>query len=191
MKTTGFWLLASVMIVLGPSGCHSQLENNSGGVGPSAKNKSDLSATRMADLGPSAPAIHSISGNFNRIVVARLKHGTDLLDGLNKVVKKERINNAVILSGIGSLTSYHVHAVDNTTFPTKNVFFKAEGPQDLLNVNGYVIDGRVHAHITFSDEEKALGGHLEPGTSVFTFVIITIGVLEEDANLRRFDDWKW
>ena len=183
MKTTGFFLLASVMIVLGPSGCHTQLENNSGGMGASAKNKSDL--------GPSALAIHSISSNFNRIVVARLKHGTDLLDGLNKAVKKERVKNAVILSGMGSLTSYHVHSVDNTTFPTKNVFFKAEAPQDLLNVNGYVIDGRVHAHITFSDEEKALGGHLEPGTSVFTFAIITLGVLEEDANLRRFDDSKW
>lgn len=183
MKATGFFLLVSVTIVLCLSGCHTQLENNSGGMGPSAKNKSYL--------GPSAPAIHSISSNFNRIVVARLKHGTDLLDGLNKVVKKERINNAVILSGAGSLTSYHVHAVDNTTFPTKNVFFKAEAPQDLLNVNGYVIDGRVHAHITFSDEEKALGGHLEPGTSVFTFAIITLGVLEEDANLRRFDDRKW
>jgi len=183
MKTTVFFLLASAIIVLGPSGCHTQLENNSGGMRPSAKNKSDSI--------PSAPAMHSISSNFNRVVVVRLKHGTDVLDGLNKAVKKERIKNAVILSGIGSLTSYHVHAVDNTTFPTKNVFYKAEGPQDVLNVNGYVIDGRVHAHITFSDEETALGGHLEPGTNVFTFVIITLGVLEEDASLRRFDDWRW
>ncbi|MHC4593544.1 MAG: PPC domain-containing DNA-binding protein [Planctomycetota bacterium] len=183
MKATVFFLLVSVMIALCLSGCHTQLEDNSGGMEPSAKNKSYLV--------PSAPAVHTISGNFNRIVVVRLKQGTDLLDGLNKAVKKERINNAAILSGVGSLTSYHVHVVDNTTFPTKNLFFKAEGPQDLLNVNGYVIDGRVHAHITFSDEEKALGGHLEPGTSVFTFAIITLGVLEEDANIKRFDDKNW
>ena len=183
MKTAGFFLLASVIIALGSSGCHTELENKSGGMKPSAKNKSDP--------GQSPPAVHSISSNFKRIVVVRLKHGTDLLDGLNKAVQKERISTAVILSGIGSLTSYHVHAVDNMTFPTKNVFYKAEGPQDLLSVNGYVIDGRVHAHISFSDEEKALGGHLEPGTRVFTFVIITIGVLEEDISLRRFDDWRW
>jgi len=183
MKTTGFFLLAFVMIAQVLSGLQSGLENKSGDAGLSAKNK--------LDSGQSAPEVHSISGNFKRIVVARLKHGTDLLDGLNKAVKKERIKNAVILSGVGSLTSYHVHAVDNTTFPTKNIFFKAEGPQDLISVNGYVLDGRIHAHITFSDEEKALGGHLEPGTSVFTFAIITIGVLEEDANLKRFDDWKW
>jgi len=183
MKKTGFLLLVSVVIVLGPYGCNTQLENNSGSMRQIATNKSDLS--------PSAPAIHSINSNFNRIAIVRLKNGTDLLDGLKKAVKKEGIKNAVILSGIGSLTSYHVHAVDNTTFPTKNIFFKAEGPQDLLNVNGYVIDSRIHAHITFSDEEKALGGHLEPGTRVFTFAIITLGILEGDANLRRFDDWKW
>ena len=176
-------LLVSVVIVLGPYGCNTQLENNSGSMRQIATNKSDLS--------PSAPAIHSINSNFNRIAIVRLKNGTDLLDGLKKAVKKEGIKNAVILSGIGSLTSYHVNALDNTTFPTKNIFFKAEGPQDLLNVNGYVIDSRIHAHITFSDEEKALGGHLEPGTRVFTFAIITLGILEGDANLRRFDDWKW
>ena len=167
------------MIILSASGCHTQLEKNSGGTETSVKNKSDSSAA--------SPAIHSISSNFSKIAVAQLKHGTDLLDGLNKAVKKLGIKNAVILSGIGSLTSYHVHAVDNATFPTKNVFFKTEAPQDLLNVNGYVIDGR----ITFSDEEKALGGHLETCTRVFTFAIITLGVLEERANLRRFDDWKW
>jgi hypothetical protein len=27
----------------------------------------------------------------------------------------------------------------------------AEGPQDLLNVSGYVIDGRIHAHMTVAD----------------------------------------
>ena len=75
--------------------------------------------------------------------------------------------------------------------PAKQVFPKADVPQDIVNVNGYVIDGRIHAHITFSDEEKALGGHLEPGTKVLTFAIITLGILEEGADLNRFDDWKW
>jgi len=58
-------------------------------------------------------------------------------------------------------------------------------------VNGCVIDGRIHAHIIFSDDEKGLGGHLEPGTTVFTFAIITLGVLEEGASLARFDDPGW
>jgi len=139
----------------------------------------------------SAPEIHTVSSNFARIVVVRLKRGVDLLDGLKKAVEQEEIRNAAILSGAGSLTAYHVHAVSNTTLPAKNVFYKAEGPQDLLNVNGYVIDGRVHAHVVFSDDQKGLGGHLEPGTTVFTFAIITLGVLEDGADLTRFDEPGW
>jgi len=139
----------------------------------------------------SAPEVYTVSGDFARIVVVRIKRGMDLLDGLKKAVAQEKIRNAAILSGVGSLTSYHVHAVSNTTLPAQNVFYKAQGPQDLLNVNGYVMDGRVHAHIVFSDNQKGLGGHLEPGTTVFTFAIITLGVLPEGADLTRFDEPGW
>ncbi len=55
-------------------------------------------------------------------------------------------------------------------------------------MNGYIIDGRVHAHITFTDADKAFGGHLEPGTKVFTFAIVTVGVLEDGTDLSRIDD---
>ena len=35
-----------------------------------------------------------------------------------------------------------------------------------------------------------MAGHLEPGTTVFTFAIITIGVMN-DADLTRVDDWTY
>ena len=149
------------------------------------------SAVRSPQSGESAPQVHTVSSGFQRIVVVRLRRGTDLLDGLKKAVEQEKIRNAAILSGVGSLTSYHVHAVSNTTLPARNVYYKAEGPQDLLNVNGGVIDGRIHAHIIFSDDKKGLGGHLEPGTTVFTFAIVTLGVLEDGVSLARLDDPGW
>jgi predicted DNA-binding protein with PD1-like motif len=52
------------------------------------------------------------------------------------------------------------------------------------------MDGRVHAHIIFSNQEKAMGGHLEPGTTVFTFAIITLGVLDDKTSLAGFDSWQ-
>ena len=108
-----------------------------------------------------------------------------------KLQQKEKIKNAVILSGIGSLTSYHIHVVDNNTFPSENVFFKDSIPVDLTSVNGYIFNGKVHTHINISDENLAIGGHLEPGTTVFTFAIITIGVFNDEVNLDRFDDKYW
>jgi hypothetical protein len=124
-------------------------------------------------------------------VIVRLTYGSDLLEGLKRAVAEEKIKSAVILNGIGSLTSYHIHTVGNTVFPSTDVFMKGEGPFDLTAVSGYVVDGRVHAHITFSNEQKALAGHLEPGTKAFTFAIITLGVLPDDVDLTRLDDKDW
>ena len=139
----------------------------------------------------SVRAIQTVTAaNFTQIAVVRLRFGDDLLDALKTAVAQKGIKNAVILSGVGSLTRYRVHVVDNTTFPPKEAFPEADGPQDLLNVNGYVMDGRVHAHVTFSNQEKAMGGHLEPGTKVFTFAIVTLGLLDDKTSLAGFDNWK-
>ena len=147
-----------------------------------------MSQEKMQDQVPDAV---TTSGQFERVIVVRLKQGADLLKGLQSASEKETIKNAVILSGIGSLVSYHIHVVDNNTFPSENIFIKNNTPVDLTSVNGYIFDGRVHAHINISDERLALGGHLEPGSEVFTFAIITIGVFNDEVKLDRFDDKYW
>ncbi len=135
------------------------------------------------------PAVQTLDAPLDRLLVLRFKHRADLLAGLERAVREQKIRSGVILSGIGSVTSYHFHTVGNTTFPTKNVFvLDPKAPADIASMNGYVIDGRVHAHLTLSDPEKAFGGHLEPGTSVFTFAIVTVGVFEDGVDLRRVDD---
>ena len=134
------------------------------------------------------PDFYNTDVSFQRYFVTRLKHRKDILEGLNEIVKAEKIRNAVILTGIGSVTNFHIHVVDNSTFPSKNVFIKKDIPMDVTNITGYIVDGRVHCHITLSDENMAIGGHLEPGTRVFTFCIITIGILNDDSSLKRFDD---
>ncbi len=137
----------------------------------------------------SVPPIYTITAKFDSIVVCRLKFKIDLLEGLKQAVKEKKIMNAVILAGTGSVRSYQYHAISNDTFPTKNIFVKDNSyPADIVSMNGYVINGRVHAHVTFSDADKAFGGHLEPGTEVFTFAIITLGVLNKETSIDRIDD---
>ena len=109
------------------------------------------------------PDAYAMSGQFERVVVLRFKYQADLLAGIENMVKEQKIRNAVFLSGIGSVRNYHIHTVSNRTFPSKNVFVKdPTAPADIVSVNGYVIDGRVHAHMTLTDENKAFGGHIEP-----------------------------
>lgn len=135
------------------------------------------------------PDAYAISGQFERIVVIRLKFQADLLAGMEKMVKEQKIKNAVILSGIGSVRNYHIHSVSNRDFPSKNIFIKdASLPADIVSINGYVIDGRLHPHMTLATGEKAFGGHIEPGNSVFTFAIVTLGVFGDGVDLSKVDD---
>jgi uncharacterized protein len=134
------------------------------------------------------PGVYAITGHFDRIVVLRFKYQTDLLAGLQKMVKQENIRNGVILSAVGSVRGFQVHQVSNRTLPSHNTFVKdPTQPADLVSMNGYVIDGRLHPHITLATPDKVIAGHLEPGTEVFTFAAVTIGVMN-DADLRRLDD---
>ena len=135
------------------------------------------------------PDVKVMSGRFDRVLVLRFKFDTDLLAGLEKTVKQEKIRNAVILSGAGSVRGYQVHQVSNRTFPSKNMFVKdPTAPADLISMNGYIINGRVHAHVTLANPDKAFGGHLEPDTRVFTFAIVTLGVFSDGIDLSHADD---
>ena len=144
------------------------------------------------EIHDTVPSVYTLAADVKRIVVVRLKNKTDLLEGLNEAVQKEGIKNGVILHGIGSVISYHIHSVAETTdFPTVNAFAEEEGPFDVLNINGFIFNGRVHAHITLSDLNTTIGGHLEPGTLAYTFLIITIGVLDDGLDMVQFDNWRW
>ena len=138
---------------------------------------------------PKVPDVYALTGQFDRVVILRFKYQTDLLAGMEKMVKEQHIKNAVILAAIGSVRNYQVHAVSNRTFPSKDTFTKdPTAPADVIGMNGYVINGTIHAHMTMATPEKAFGGHLEPGTNVFTFVTVTMGVLSNGEDLSRIDD---
>jgi len=135
--------------------------------------------------------VHVVTSEFKRIEIIRMRSGTDLLTGLNDTVKKRNIKNAVILAGIGSVTDYHFHVVSDKNLPPAEEFPKASVPKDLISVQGYILNERVHAHITLSDENSVIGGHLEPGTKALTFFIVTIGVLPDDLDIEYLDNYKF
>jgi len=140
-------------------------------------------------LNPAVPDVFAVSGHLERIVVLRFKFGTDLLAGLKQMIAQEKIKNAVILSGFGSVRGYQIHQVSNRDFPSKDMFTKnPTAPADIIGMSGMVMDGRVHPHITMANANGAFGGHLEPDTQVFTFAVITLGVLDDKMDMSQFDD---
>ena len=126
------------------------------------------------------------SFDSSRFVALRLDPGEDVLLSLRAAVEEQGIRNAAILSGVGSLDRYHFHVVRTTNMPPGNTFVRGEGPFDILTVTGLVVDGAVHAHITFSNTELAMGGHLEEGCRVLTFAVIVMAEAL-DVDLTSWD----
>jgi predicted DNA-binding protein with PD1-like motif len=140
-------------------------------------------------LSERVPDVYAIRSQFERVLVLRFKFDTDLLAGLEKMVKQEKIKNAVILSAFGSVRGYQVHQVSNRGFPSKNMYVKDPTmPADILGMSGFVMNGQLHPHISLAIPEKAFGGHLEPGTSVFTFAVVTLGILPDNIDFSKLDD---
>src|SRR5436305_6279743 len=156
------------------------------------QSRREITKTSPADAkanSATVPEVYAIPGQFQRILVFRFKNQADLLGGIEKMAKEQKIKNAVILSGIGSVRDYHVHSVSNRDFPSKNTFVKdPSAPADIVSVNGFVVNGEVHAHMTMTDPEKAFGGHIEPDTHVFTFAAITLAVFDDKTDLTHLLD---
>lgn len=122
---------------------------------------------------------------LSRLVLVRLNPGEDVREGLTRACQEQGVRNGVILSGAGSLSRYHVHVVQSTNLPPGNTFVEGEGPYDVIAVTGLINEGRVHAHITLADAGGALGGHVEDGCRVLTFLIVAIGETPE----AQMADW--
>ena len=141
---------------------------------------------------PEVPEVSAINTQFERVLVLRFKYDAEMLSNLERMVKEQKVRNAVILSGFGSVRNYQVHQVSNRTLPSKNMFVKdPTAPADITAMSGFIMNGRVHAHITLASPNGAFAGHLEPGTNVFTFAVVTLGVLPDNLDLGRLDDKNW
>ena len=130
--------------------------------------------------------MHTQPFDASRFVALRLDPGEDVLLSLRAAMAEQGIRNAAILSGVGSLDRYHFHVVKMTNMPPGNTFVRGEGPFDILTVTGLVVNGQVHAHITFSNTELAMGGHLEEGCRVLTFAVVVMAEAV-DVNLTGWD----
>lgn len=111
---------------------------------------------------------------LTRMVMIRVDPGEDLLAALERAVAEHGVQNAVFVSGAGSLRSWHFHVVSSRDLPPENAFAKGETAVDIVAITGFVLGGRVHAHITLTDDTVAFGGHLEPDCEVLTFAMVAL-----------------
>ena len=140
-------------------------------------------------------------GGAGRVVVARLKPGSDLLLSIQEIANKEGVGAGVILSGVGLLGEARLRNCKSLPeeFPITNsnrTYLSFHRPLEILSISGNVAMAEgsplVHAHATLSYVEGGgigvIGGHLIEGCIIFGFAEIILMELENIEMEKRYDD---
>ena len=123
-----------------------------------------------------------------QVIVIALEPGEMLLESIEEAIRRHDIRNGVVVSGIGTLRTCHLHCITHTDFPPTNHFWKVEKPMELLALSGVVADGEAHLHAVISyGEEETYGGHLEPESEVAYLAEIVLLKANALGMKRRMD----
>lgn len=121
---------------------------------------------------------------IDKLIIINLEPKELFLESIIEVLKEKKINNSVIISGIGTLEKLVFHRVLTRDFPPQNEFITLEAPIELSSCQGLILDYEPHIHFVASDLERTYSGHLEFGSKVLYLAEIVILPLK-NVNLTR------
>jgi uncharacterized protein len=120
------------------------------------------------------------------IVFLSLHHKDDVLESIQRCIAAADLQNAVVMTGLGSLTKGHFHVIATNNYPPGDTFIKLDGPLEIAQIAGIIANGEPHLHLTLLDKEhKTWGGHLEPGCEVLTLCELSIQRVEQTPMVHR------
>jgi len=141
------------------------------------------------------------SGESGRVIVARLKPGSDLLGSLQEIVASEGVKAGVFLSGVGLLGEARLRNCKSLPeeYPITDenrTYLSFNRPLEILSLSGNITVAEgiplVHAHVTLShvggDEIGIIGGHLIEGCVIFGFAEIILMELEDIEMEKNYDE---
>lgn len=113
----------------------------------------------------------------------RLTRGQDLRKSIEEKCLENKVNTAVVLSGVGSVYEARLRLANAEDY------LEVKKELEIVSLTGTISCGESHTHISLSDEKgNVIGGHLEKGCLVHTTCEIVLGVLEEYNSKRLFDE---
>ncbi|MFC1485569.1 PCC domain-containing protein [Candidatus Latescibacterota bacterium] len=127
-----------------------------------------------------------VSEGFGRIVVLRFERGEKLREGIRDKLDELGIKNAVVVSAIGTFEKARFHRITSTGTGGESETITIEAPIEFSSVDGMVINGEPHFHMTFQDLDRAYSVHLEDESVVCFLAEVVLAEIkgEEITGLR-------
>lgn len=127
--------------------------------------------------------------HLGRVVIIGLMRGDLILESIREQIDRLSIRNAVVVSGIGSACKIRYHRIDDTADWPVDKYLEVNGPIEIGKINGLIVDGVPHLHVSFADKERAYCGHLEDGCVVQYLAELTLIELLNTTFTRRSNEF--
>jgi predicted DNA-binding protein with PD1-like motif len=92
------------------------------------------------------------------VVIAKLDDGDDLFASLDKLAAEHRIENGMVIWGIGMLRDFEIGFFNGKAYERETYAV----PMELLALHGsYAANPRIHVHVAAAGaDHRVVGGHL-------------------------------
>lgn len=101
-----------------------------------------------------------------RGIVLHLGVGERIVESIELACRESGIRDAAVISAIGSARRMYFHRIESTADEPVNTFITIEDACEIGSIQGLILNGEAHLHVSFSDRNHAYNGHLEPGSEV-------------------------
>lgn len=112
----------------------------------------------------------------------RLRPNQDLKSELDRLIDKNEIEAACILTCVGSLTTAILR------FANQEKTERLDGHFEIVSLTGVMSKHGSHCHIAIADEQgTSYGAHLMEGCKIYTTAEVIIGIISNCSFLRTLD----
>lgn len=126
---------------------------------------------------------------LGKAVVIHMSKGEDILRSITEECARLGVKNAMVVGAIGSLRKVSYHRIESLADDPVNTYVTLEKPTELSALQGLILDGEPHLHITCCDPQHAYGGHMELGCEVQYLAEVSLVELKGADLTRRLDEF--
>ena len=131
---------------------------------------------------------HFIMPQVGRTFILRMERGDYLLESLTELAAKEKIKNAVVVSGIATFDEAKIQMAISTDYPLRFDVVQLEEPLELASLDGTIINYEPHIHGVISNTEKTWAGHLSDGCRILYLGEVVVQELLGGDLVRKEDE---
>lgn len=109
---------------------------------------------------------HFTAKNMGRVFILRMERGDLLREKIAELCQNEKVQDAVVLSGIATFDIANIQMSNTAGFPIRYDVHNLNEPLELASLDGTIVNSEPHIHGVIGNGNKTWAGHLLNGCRI-------------------------